>query len=251
MITPKIVAGATTLGASALIAGGLMVASTPTGSASSPAAAPRAASVPGPADFTAPKSNPYFPLKPGTISRYRGTDEGERFRERLVVTHDTKLIQGVETTVLNDVTRRVDGSLAERTKDWYAADDDGNVWYFGERTATYDEQGHVESREGSWQAGLDGARAGIIMPANPHPTDAYRQEFRRGHAEDQAWIVQNHAAITTKYRHFDHVVRSFEWTRLEPKVVSLKFYAPDFGIVKEKDVAGGNEIFVLVSVTHH
>lgn len=251
MITPKIAARATTLGASALIAGGLMVASAPTGNASLPAAAPTAASVPAPADFTAPKANRYFPLKPGTVSRYRGTDEGERFRERLVITHNTKSIQGVETTVLNDVTRRLDGSLAEKTKDWYAADDDGNVWYFGERTAKYDEQGHVESREGSWQAGLDGARAGIIMPANPHPTDAYRQEFRRGHAEDQAWIVQNHAAITTKYRHFDLVVRSFEWTRLEPKVVSLKFYAPGFGIVKEKDVAGGNEVFVLVSVTHH
>ena len=252
MTTAKIAAArATTLGASVLIAGGLMVASTTTGNASLPAVAPTVASAPHPADFTAPTSNPYFPLKPGTISRYRGTDEGERFRERLAVTHDTKIIQGVETTVVSDVTRRADGSLAEKTTDWYAADNDGNVWYFGERTATYDEQGHVESREGSWQAGRDGARAGTIMPADPHPTDAYRQEFRRGHAEDQAWIVQNHAAITTNYRHFDQVVRSFEWTRLEPKVVSLKLYAPGFGIVKEKDVAGGNEEFVLVSVTHH
>jgi hypothetical protein len=250
MITAKIAAGATTLGASVLIAGGLVVASTTTGNASSPTASPAVASLPHPGDFTAPKSNPYFPLKPGTVSRYRGSDEGERFRERLVVTHDTKTIQGVETTVVSDVTRRADGSLAEKTTDWYAADNDGNVWYFGERTATYDEQGHVESRDGSWQAGHDGARAGTIMPADPHPTDAYRQEFRRGHAEDQAWIVQNHAAITTNYRHFDRVVRSFEWTRLEPKVVSLKLYAPGFGIVEEKDVAGGDEVFVLVSVTH-
>lgn len=260
MITPKTAAGtttlgamtlgATTLGASALIAAGLIVASTGTGSATPPEAAPTAAPTPDPADFGEPKGNPYFPLVPGTVSRYRGTDEGQRFRERLAVSNDTKMIQGIETTVVNDVTRRVDGSLAEKTKDWYAADNDGNVWYFGERTATYDRQGHVKSREGSWQAGHDGARAGLIMPADPHPTDAYRQELRRGDAEDQAWIVQNDAAITTDYRHFDHVVRSFEWTRLEPRVVSLKFYAPGFGIVTEKDVAGGSEVFVLVSVTH-
>lgn len=248
MITAEIAVRATTLGASVLIAGGLVVATTTTGNASLRATSPTVASLPHPVDFSAPKRNPYFPLKPGTVSRYRGTDEGERFRERLVVTHDTKMIEGVETTVVSDVTRRADGSLAEKTTDWYAADNDGNVWYYGERTATYDEQGHVESREGSWQAGHDAAQAGTIMPADPHPTDAYRQEFRRGHAEDQAWIVENHAAITTSYRHFDRVVRSFEWTRLEPKVVSLKLYAPGFGIVKEKDVAGGNEEFVLVSV---
>jgi hypothetical protein len=251
MITSKIARTTMTLGASALIAGGLIVASIPSGNATAPAAAPTAASAPDPGDFASPKNNPYFPLRPGTVSRYRGADEGERFRERLAITHDTKMIQGVETTVVNDVSRRVDGSLAEKTKDWYAADNDGNVWYFGERTATYDEQGHIESREGSWQAGQHGARAGIIMPADPHPTDAFRQEFRRGQAEDQAWIVQNHAAATTSFRHFKHVVRSFEWTRLEPKVVSLKLYAPGFGIVKEKDVAGGHEKFVLVSVTHH
>lgn len=259
MSTPRIAVPATTLvttlvttlGASALIAGGLVAASTTTGEATTRAAAPAAASVPNPADFSAPKNNPYFPLKPGTVSRYRGSEDGEHFRERLAITHDTKMIQRVETTVVSDVTRRPDGSLVEKTTDWYAADNDGNVWYFGERTATYDEQGHVESREGSWQAGRDGAVAGTIMPANPHPTDAYRQEFLRGHAEDQAWIVQSHAKITTTYRHFDQVVRSFEWTRLEPGVVSLKLYAPGFGIVKEKDVAGGNEKFVLISVTHH
>lgn len=250
MSTPRIAAIATTLGASALIAGGLVTASITTGDATTRAAAPAAASVPNPADFTAPQANPYFPLKPGTVSRYRGTEDGEHFRERLAITHDTKMIQGVRTTVVSDVTRRPDGSLVEKTTDWYAADNDGNVWYFGERTATYDEQGRVESREGSWQAGRDGAVAGTIMPANPHPTDAYRQELLKGHAEDQAWIVQNHAVVRTQFRQFKHVVRSFEWTRLEPKVVSLKLYAPGFGIVKEKDVAGGNEEFVLVSVTH-
>ena len=202
------------------------------------------------ARFENPRSNPYFPLRPGTVSRYRGSDDGESFVERVTVTGRTKSIQGVRTTVVLDVLRRADGTLAESTHDWYAADDRGNVWYFGERTATYDMQGMVTSREGSWQAGVHGAVAGLIMPADPRPTDAYRQELRKGHAEDQAWVVQRHAVVTVPYGTFHDVVRSFEWTRLEPGVVSVKLYARGLGIIREQDVAGGNERFDLVAVSH-
>ena len=101
----------------------------------------------------------------------------------MTITHWTKKIQGVRNTVVLDVLRRADdGTLAEKTWDWYADDNVGDVWYFGEQTATYTRQGRVSSREGSWQAGVRGAVAGTIMPANPHPTDAYRQEFFAGHA---------------------------------------------------------------------
>lgn len=203
-----------------------------------------------PARFNHPQANPYFPLEPGTVSRYRGTDEGERFREKVVVTHKTKTVDGVRTTVVLDVLRRADGTLAEKTHDWYAADNDGNVWYFGERTATYDEHGDIESREGSWEAGVDGAVAGKIMPADPRPSTAYRQELYRGHAEDQAWIVQRNARVNVPYGRLDHVVRSFEWSRIEPHVLSVKFYAPGLGIVREKDLTGGSEVFELVSVRH-
>jgi hypothetical protein len=202
-----------------------------------------------PADFTNPQPNAYFPLTPGLVLHYRGHEDGERFKERVKVTHHTKVIEGVRTRVVLDVVRRADGSLDEKTHDWYAADNSGNVWYLGEDTATYDESGNVESREGSWQAGKHGARAGLIMPAEPRPTDAYRQEFWRGHAEDQAWIVQNNTHAKSPYKTFHHhVVRSLEWSRLEKPVVSLKLYAPDVGIVKERDMSGGAEVFKLVSV---
>lgn len=200
--------------------------------------------------FKHPRPNAYFPLKVGTVSRYRGTEDGELFRERVTITHRTKRILGVKTTVVHDVLRRADGTLAERTRDWYAGDHRGNVWYFGEATATYDEHGNVESREGSWQAGVDGAVAGLIMPAHPGPTDAYRQEFYRGHAEDQAWLVQKGAVVKVPYGTIHCALRSFEWTRLEPGVMSLKFYGRGLGIVRERDVAGGNEQFELVSVSH-
>ncbi|WP_155918265.1 hypothetical protein [Marmoricola sp. URHB0036] len=200
------------------------------------------------ADFAHPQANPWFPLRPGTTTILRGTDEGEHLRERVHVTYRTKVIEGVRTRVVTDVLRRDNRRLAERTTDWYAADGAGNVWYFGEATATYDEKGHLESREGSWQAGLHGARAGMIMPARPHPTQAFRQEFLRGHAEDQAWIVGNSTRTKTPMGTFGHVVRSFEWTRLEPGVLSLKLYAPGVGIVKERDMSGGSETFQVVAV---
>jgi hypothetical protein len=199
--------------------------------------------------FTNPRQNAYFPLRPGTVFQYQGTDDGEKFTERVEVTSSTKKIQGVETIVVRDVLRREDGSLAEKTDDWYAPDNHGNVWYFGEDTATYDENGHVESREGSFEAGVDGAVAGTVMPAHPEPTDAYRQELYRGHAEDQAWIVERGLTTTVPYGKLHDVLRSFEWTRLESDVMSEKLYAPGVGLVRERDTAGGNESFVLVSVT--
>jgi hypothetical protein len=200
-----------------------------------------------PANFTTPKPNPYFPLHPGRLYVYRGHEDGQHLLEHLTVTSKTKMIQGVSTTVIHDVLW-ADGRIAERTRDWYADANDGTVWYFGEATATYDRQGHVRSREGSWQAGVNGAVAGVIMAAHPHPTDAYRQEFLVRHAEDQAWIVQRNLRVRVPYGPLDNVVRSFEWTRLEPHVVSQKLYAPGLGIVQEMDVSGGNEFTELVAV---
>jgi hypothetical protein len=202
-----------------------------------------------PTDFTDPKPNPYFPLKPGTVSILRGSEDGERLRERTTVTSSTKVIEGVTTTVVHDVLYN-EGVLEEKTVDWYAADNSGTVWYFGERTAVYDEKGQVVSTEGSWQAGVDGAVAGIIMPANPGVTDAYRQEYYRRHAEDQGWIVARHEHIDVPYGKVDQVVRSYEWTRLEPRVVSVKFYGAGLGILREADVSGGTERLELVQVKH-
>ena len=234
------------LGFATLLATGLLAASAAPGGATGGSLT----SGIDPAQFTNPKPNPYYPLTPGAVSNYRGSDGTAAFNERVTVTHATKSIQGVKTTVVLDVLRRVDGSLAEQTHDWYAADNTGNVWYFGEMTATYDKHGKVKSREGSWQSGVNGATAGLIMPADPKPTNAYRQEFYAGHAEDQAWIVQRGGVVKVPFATLHHVVRSFEWSRLEPQVISVKFYAPGLGIVREKDLVGGSEIFQLVSHSH-
>ena len=200
-----------------------------------------------PSDFSDPQQNPYFPLEPGTVSRYGGVEDGERFRERIVVTDRTKQILGVDTIVVVDVLR-VDGRLAERTEDWYQADDAGSVWYFGEDTAEYDRHGDVISTSGSWEAGVDGARAGIIMPADPRPSDAYFQEFYRGEAEDQAWVVHRRETVRVPYGRVTDVIRTYEWSRLEPAVLVMKQYGPGLGIVRERIVAGGAERLELIAV---
>ena len=202
---------------------------------------------PDPSNFSQPKQNPYYPLKPGTVTKFRGTDDGKQFHERVLVTHRTKTIQGVHATVVLDVLRRADGTVAEKTHDWYAADNAGNVWYFGEDTATYHPDGSVGSHGGSWKAGVNGAKAGLIMPADPSATDAYRQEYWRGHAEDQGWVVSTHERKTVPAGSYRDVVRTYEWSRLEKNVVGLKFYAPGVGTIIDRELGGEN--FVLVSVT--
>jgi hypothetical protein len=204
---------------------------------------------PDPKAFEHPRQNPFYPLTPGLVTYLRGTDGDEHFRQTVRITSRTRIIAGVETTVVRDVVRRPDGSLAEATDDWYAADQDGNVWYFGEDTATYDENGHLEDREGSWEAGVDGAVAGIIMPADPRPSAAAYMEFAKGEAEDQAWVVQRLPSVRTPGGTYDRVVRTLEWSRLEPDVVSMKFYARGLGIVEERDIAAGDEHFWVVSST--
>jgi hypothetical protein len=244
-MTAIALAGLAAMGGIGLIAGS--GPSVPASASPRPVLAP---AVVDPADFTNPQPNPYFPLEPGTVSILRGSEDGGHLLNRSRVTASTKVILGVTTTVVADLLFR-DGVLEEKTADWYAADNSGNVWYFGERTAVYNRKGQVVSREGSWQAGVKGAVAGMIMPANPGPTDAYRQEFYKGHAEDQAWIVARRQVAEVPYGKVDQAVRSYEWTRLEPGVVSLKLYGPGLGIVREKDAAGGNELLELVNVEHH
>jgi len=116
------------------------------------------------ADFVTEIDNLYFPLKPGTTFIYRGeTEEGVQ-RNEVVVTNQTKTILGVLTTVVWDRVWDEDDELVEETYDWYAQDKDGNVWYFGEDSKEY-ESGVVVSTAGSWEAGVDGAKPGIIMEA--------------------------------------------------------------------------------------
>jgi hypothetical protein len=140
------------------------------------------------------------------------------------------------------------GRLAERTTDYYTQDRHGTVWYFGEQTAELDAHGQVTSTEGTWRAGVRGARAGIYMPAHPRVGERHRQELYRGHAEDHFQVVSRNARIAVPYGSFTHALRTKEWTPLEPGVLDAKFYVRGIGQVAERTMRGGSERAVLVRV---
>lgn len=201
-----------------------------------------------PTSFGTTVDNPYLSFIPGTTLVYEGTRDGQTQRDEVVVTDRTRMIMGVACVVVLD-TATHDGALLEKTEDWYAQDHAGNVWYFGEATATYDEQGNVDSTEGSWEGGVDGAIPGIVMPAQPAVTDSFRQEFYSGHAEDMFWVVSTNAAAEVPYGSYTDALQSFEWTRLEPEVVDAKLYVAGVGLIREASVSGPEERAELVSVT--
>ena len=200
--------------------------------------------------FTSDVDNRYFPLEPGTQYTYREID-GRGTESTVVVTVSTET-----RTVANGVTARVvrdtvttDGEVVEDTLDWYAQDADGNVWYLGEDTAEF-EDGAVASREGAWEAGVDGALPGIIMPATPVDGMAYRQEYQKGEAEDNGEVIAVGEQAQVAAGHYDDVVVTKDWITIEPKALEFKFFAPGVGTVLTLDVSGDSGREELVKIEH-
>jgi hypothetical protein len=196
-----------------------------------------------PARFSARVDNPWFPLVPGTTYVYTGVEGGAQARDVVTVTRATITIAGVPCRVVHDrlYTR---GRLAERTSDWYTQDRSGNVWYFGEDTAELDKNGHVTSTEGSWKAGVDGAKPGILMLARPKVGRSYRQELYKGQAEDHARVI----GLFGSSRGGPQALLTEEWTPLEPDVLDHKLYVRGVGNVSERTVKGGDDNLELTSV---
>jgi hypothetical protein len=191
--------------------------------------------------------NAWLPLVPGTTFVYRGVKDSQPSRDVVRVTAVTTVIAGVRCRAVDD-RLYLRGRLGERTTDWYAQDAQGNVWYFGEATAELDRSGRVTSTEGSWRAGRDGARAGIVMPARPRVGQSFRQELYEGHAEDHFRIVSLSAPVRVPYVGSRRGLLTKEWTPLEPGVIDHKLYVRGVGMVKEETVQGGDERAVLVAV---
>jgi hypothetical protein len=200
-----------------------------------------------PTEFTAGSDHPYFPLEPGRQWTFRETDEsGASVTVVVTVTNQTrKIANGVEARVVRDTVTE-DGALIEDTLDWYAQDADGNVWYLGEDTAEF-EGGKLTTREGSFEAGVDGALPGVIMPADPAAGMQYRQEYYEGEAEDNGEIVATGHQVDVAQGHFDDVVLTADTITIEPEVLEYKLYAPGVGLVMALGISGGGGREELVS----
>jgi hypothetical protein len=194
-----------------------------------------------PAKFVAVVDNPYFPLTPGSRWVYEARSGDEVERIEIEVLRETKLILGIQATILHD-TVTVGGVLVEDTFDWFAQDQDGNVWYLGEDVSNY-ENGEFQDKAGSWEAGVDGAQPGIIMYGDPaaHVGETYQQEYYAGEAEDMATLVSVTERVIIPLGLYENVIHTRDFTPLEPGVEEDKYYAPGVGNIKIVNPATGEE----------
>jgi hypothetical protein len=199
-----------------------------------------------PENFVDYIDNPYLPMVPGTTFIYEAETEDGTERIEVYVTHETREILGVECTVVRD-TVTLDGELIEDTFDWFAQDVEGNVWYFGELSMEY-EDGELVGLEGSWEAGEDGAKPGIIMLSDPQVGEYYRQEFALGEAEDIGGVLSLTETATVPYGVFMNCLMTEDFTAIEPDDLENKFYATDVGLVLEVNPESGERV-ELVDIT--
>jgi len=188
-------------------------------------------------------ANKYFSYQIGKKYIFEGkTADGleRNIIQRIAV---DKLVMGIHVAVISDKVW-LDGELEEDTRDWFAQDDQGNVWYMGEEVDNYDD-GTISDHDGSWEAGLNGAIAGINMLADPRPGISYRQEFAAGIAEDEAKVVAMGITVKVPFDTYTNCLKTKEWTDLEKGDIGFKFYAPGIGLVKEKI---RNELSELVAI---
>ncbi len=192
-----------------------------------------------PPNFVDKIDNPYFPLAPGTVFIYEGQTAAGLVHTEFFVTHNTKQILGVTTVEVHD-TVTTDGEVTEDTLDWFAQDREGNVWYFGENTEELI-GGRPSTLDGTFVAGENNARPGIIMEAHPRIGDFYRQEFDLGNAEDFAAVASLSDPVTVPAGTFTHCLRTPETTPLEPDLNEAKWYAPGVGNVLTQDLNTGEK----------
>ena len=197
-----------------------------------------------PASFTTRITNPFMPMRPGERRIYRETGEDGTVRDVVTVTRRTRLIDGVTARVVHDVASRR-GRVVEDTYDWFAQDRRGNVWYLGEATREIGPGGRV-STHGSWEAGRDGAQAGVVMPAHPRAGQRYREEYYAGQAEDAARVLGTHEQVESPFGLFHHAVLIADYSPIEPDLVEYKLYARGVGSVLEVAVSGGHDRAELV-----
>jgi hypothetical protein len=188
--------------------------------------------------------NPWFPLAPGTTYRYVERHGPIALDVTVTVMNQRKTILGISCVVVHDVLSK-NGVTVEDTFDWYAQDRSGNVWYFGEATKEYDDKGHVDT-SGSWEAGVRGAQPGIVMPANPLPGPAYRQEYLRGEAEDMAQIIGFTDIVSVPAGKFSSSLETREWSLLEAGSEN-KWYARGIGFIRSISESGESAELVAVS----
>lgn len=172
--------------------------------------------------------NTFFILEPG----YQIILEGGGERMVKTVLEETKMVDGVETRVLEERETK-DGKLVEVSRNYYAISKrTSSVYYFGEDVDIYKDD-KVTGHGGSWLAGVKGAKFGLMMPGTQILKGRYYQEIAPGSAMDRAEIVSVSETVKTSAGEFKNCLKVEETTPLEPGNIGYKYYAPGIGIVQD------------------
>jgi hypothetical protein len=190
-------------------------------------------------------NNPYFSLVPGTRFTYSGTVKKAPVVDIVYVTRNSRTIDGVATVEVRDTVYE-SGVLTEDTLDWYAQDDAGNAWYFGELAT----QLPAGTHDGSWTAGVNGAQPGYIMEASPKVGDIYCQENAPGVAQDAAQVLSVSASRSVPFGSYSgNVLQTKDYSLIEPKNEN-KFYEPGVGMLEAISVSGPSEDIQLATIEY-
>ena len=212
------------------------------------------------ASFTTPLTidNPYWPLESGTTFVYEPVPNEDDVVNTIAVTSDTKTItvngKSIDCRVVYDIEEE-DGHITEETWDWYAQDDEGNIWYCGEYTTEYlyDDEWNLigTSNEGSWEAGVDGALPGYLILADPSPGVCYQQEYYEDEAEDRAKVLRLNAKVTLEEigESYEDCMVTKEWTQLDPGNIEHKYYKEGVGLVLIEELKEKSVRVELVEIT--
>ena len=206
----------------------------------------------GDAVFTHPLiiDNTYMPLFPGDTYIYSAETEDGTEQDTVTVTNQDKYLGGVDCRAVSDVVTLTNDVLdhvpTEVTTDWYAQDDDGDVWYCGEDTIEYffDDAGNPDgsSTEGTWNADMTGAIPGVVMLADPDNGDSYQQEYLDGIAEDMAKVLRLNDTVSINLGEYENCLVTKEWTPLEKGSEGQKAYYPGLGMITDSEISGGKTV---------
>ncbi len=185
--------------------------------------------------FLTSGSNPYFiPLMTGAQLTLAGIEDKEEVVNVITVLADTKNINlpsGTITARVIEERESADGELVEVSRNWFAICEETNsVFYFGEWVDNYVD-GTIDNHEGSWEAGVNGATPGIMMPGTFLLGSRYFQEIAEDVAMDRGENIAMGLAVMTPAGTFTDCVQVFETTPLEPYAKDFKIYAPGIGLI--------------------
>lgn len=183
--------------------------------------------------FTLGIDNRYLPLVVGTQLILEGEEDGATLRVEFTVLDETEVVDGVTTRVVEE-RETEDGELVEISRNFFAQAPNGSVCYFGEDVDDY-EDGVVVGHDGAWRAGVDGARAGILMPPDPALGMTYPEEVAPGIAEDTGRIDAIGEVVEVPAGRFEDTLRVIETSPLDAGS-SLKVYAPGVGMIVDEPV---------------